>query len=162
MTTPSLYKDTLLDHHRSPRNRSTSPIEGADSVCRGTNPSCGDEVEVGIYLQSGYIQRVKFRARGCAICVASASMMTEAVTGLKVGDIQPLCDHVHARFHVDEQVSDSPLPGDLSALDAVRQHRSRKKCVLLSWDALTEALAEAAAKKGGDDCSDSKHSEHAV
>ena len=143
MMAQDLYKETLLDHYRHPRNRCDGPIAGADAVARGANPRCGDEVEIGISIQDDRVRDVVFRGRGCAICIASASMMTEAVAGSSVENTRLLCHQLHAWFGSGEAASGADLPGELQSLAAVREHPSRKKCVLLSWEALAEAIDRA-------------------
>lgn len=144
MTAQDLYKETLLEHYRHPRNRCDRPIQEADAVERGANPRCGDEIEIGIFLQDEKIRQVKFRGRGCAICIASASMLTEAVAGLSVASTRRLCDQMHAWFGDIEAAGEPLLPDSLQALAAVREHRARQKCVLLSWEALAHAIDTAA------------------
>jgi nitrogen fixation NifU-like protein len=143
MIAQDLYKETLLDHYRHPRNRCDGPIHGADAVERGANPRCGDEVEIGIFLKDKRIEDIQFRGRGCAICIASASMMTDAVIGLNVANTQLLCEKMRAWFGEVDTASDPVLPDTLQALAAVRKHPARQKCVLLSWEALDDAIAGA-------------------
>jgi nitrogen fixation NifU-like protein len=143
MIVEALYKQALLDHYRHPRNRCNGPIQGADAVERGANPRCGDEVEIGIFLQATTIEAIKFRGRGCSICIASASMMTEAVTGLTVASTRMLCEQMRSWFGQLGPEPELDLPESLQALLAVRQHPARQKCVLLSWEALADAIASA-------------------
>ena len=79
------YKDQLkrlvLDHYKNPRNRVNEPMEDASVVERGHNPQCGDEIEVGLYIEDQTIRNIKFRGRGCSICIATASIMTEHIKG---------------------------------------------------------------------------------
>ena len=135
MSDTSIYKDVLMDHYRKPSNR--GDLSDADVVRRGTNPRCGDEVEVGIKLDGETLSDVKFRARGCSICLASASMMTEVVTGKSKADAHRLAEAMRDWFKSDGQV---PLES-LRPLTAVRQYSARQRCVLLAWEALDDALA---------------------
>ena len=143
MTDQALYKATLLEHYRHPRNRSEGPIHNADAVERGANPRCGDEVEIGIFLGHEKIEAIQFRGRGCAICIASASMMTEAIRGLSSDAARQLYQQMRDWFGAVETTADVTLPRDLQALAAVRDHPARQKCVMLSWEALAEALDKA-------------------
>ena len=77
MAANTLYKEVLLEHFHQPRNK--GGLQGADVLRRGSNPRCGDEIEVGLFLQGDRLERVKFRGRGCSVCIASASLMTEAL-----------------------------------------------------------------------------------
>jgi len=140
MIVQDMYKEALLEHYRHPRNRCDGPIQGADAVERGANPRCGDEVEIGIFLQDEKIRDIKFRGRGCAICIASASMLTQAVAGLDAVSARALCEQMHHWFVDVEPAGEASLPEGLQALAAVRQHPARKKCVLLSWEALADAI----------------------
>ena len=145
MMAQGVYKEKLLEHYRQPRNRCDGAIEAADAIERGSNPRCGDEVEVGIFLTEGGLDKVQFRGRGCAVCIASASMMTEAVTGMRVDQALRLCEQMHTWFDAQDDAATLTLPESLQALGAVREHPARRKCVLLSWEALAAAIAGAAA-----------------
>lgn len=134
MSAHSIYKDVLMDHYRNPRNR--GDLRDADVVRRGSNPRCGDDIEVGVNFDDDRLDRVMFRGRGCSVCLASASMMTEAVTGKSKQDAHQLAGGMKAWFSADgEKPAES-----LQALEAVRGHSARKRCVLLAWEALDDAL----------------------
>lgn len=138
MPTNKLYKSVLLDHFHHPRNK--GDLEGADIIRRGSNPQCGDEVEVGLFIKGNRLDRVKFRGRGCSICIASASMMTEAVSGRSTDEVRHLCDSMHHWFGQRSGTEISEAPEELKALSAVREYPARRRCVLLSWEALTDAI----------------------
>ena len=140
MDQQGLYKETLLEHFRQPRNRETGPLEDADVVRRGANPRCGDEIEVGLYLDGEMIREVRFRGRGCSVCIASSSMMTEAVAGQDRGAARSLCSDMRHWFEQGEGDALAEPPEDLQALAAVREYPARRRCVLLSWEALSDAL----------------------
>ena len=140
MADSALYKATLLDHFYHPHNK--GDLKGADRVRRGSNPRCGDEVEVGIYLDGERIDRVRFRGRGCSICMASASMMTEAVSGMDTEETRRLCDLMQGWFGTGAGETSWALPESLEALNAARAYPARRRCVLLAWEALSAALAE--------------------
>ncbi len=139
MSSAQLYRETLLDHFHHPRNK--GDLSGADSVKRGSNPRCGDEVEIGLFIEDERIAQVRFRGRGCSICIASASMMTEIVAGLSKAEASQLCDTISETFRTDRSNETGPLPQGLEALAAVQHHPARSRCVTLSWQALAEALA---------------------
>jgi nitrogen fixation NifU-like protein len=134
----SLYKTVLLDHFHHPRNK--GDLTGADVVRRGSNPRCGDEVEVGVYGDGDRIDKVRFRGRGCSVCIASASMMTEAVGGKAKEDARRLCESVQGWFRQGAADEPQTLPAELEALSAVRGYPARRRCVLLSWEALSDAI----------------------
>ena len=138
MTTQSLYKQVLLDHFHHPRNK--GDLTDADVVMRGSNPRCGDDVEVGISVDSGQLKHVHFRGRGCSVCIASASLMTEAVSGKRTGEVRELCDDMQRWIGQGPGDDQQAAPVDLEPLSAVRQYPARQRCVLLSWEALADAI----------------------
>ncbi len=145
MPLDELYKDIILDHYEYPRNK--GQIESATCTCAGgDNPICGDSVDVCLSLEDNHVAAVAFEGRGCAISQASASMMTEAVEGKAVADVQRWYRTVHGLLtnHPDEMDSALDL-GDLEALEGVRQYPVRIKCALLAWEALRVALRQALA-----------------
>ncbi len=133
----SLYKTVLLDHFHNPRNK--GDLDTMDSVSRGSNPRCGDEIEVGFRANNEVLESVRFRGRGCSICLASASIMSECTQGLTMQQALDLIQQMMEWF--GDTKSEAPSNTTLAALGAVRQHSARKKCVLLAWMALDEALA---------------------
>jgi len=139
MVTEGLYKEVLLDHFRHPRNK--GELAGADIVRRGSNPRCGDDIEVGLFLRGDTLESAKFRGRGCSVCIASASLMTEAVSGRRRAEAQRCCEQMRAWFGPGDDAGAAGPSGDLQALSAVRAYPARHRCVLLPWEALSEALA---------------------
>lgn len=132
-----LYQGVLKDHARRPRN--CGDLHDAAVIRRGSNPLCGDEVEVGLYPEGETILQVRFRARGCSICVASASLMTEALAGQSLPEALRLAQAMKRWFAVqDGDFPDFPEP--LRPLAAVREHPTRGQCVLLAWEALESTL----------------------
>lgn len=138
MPAEALYKSVLLEHFHHPRNK--GDLSDADIVRRGSNPRCGDEVEVGVYLEGQHIDKVRFRGRACSVCIASASMMTEAVSGKRADEARHLCDEMQAWFGQGSGDELQATPEDLQALSAVREYPARRRCVLLSWEALADAI----------------------
>jgi nitrogen fixation NifU-like protein len=140
MDLKDLYRDVILDHNKRPRNFGVlaPPAIGA----KGHNPLCGDQLTVYVNLENGVIRDVKFEGSGCAISVASASLMTEAVKGLDPTAFAAL----HARVHDVLTRHDAEIPtdlGKLAALGGVREYPARVKCASLSWRTLEAALAGA-------------------
>lgn len=134
----ALYKQQLLDHARKPRNK--GDLSGADRTARGSNPRCGDEIELGLYLDADRIERIEFRGRGCSICIASASLLTEAACGRRE-EVLALCENVYAWLDPGNSHDQAPCES-LQALGPVRAHRARQRCALLSWGALRDALTQ--------------------
>jgi nitrogen fixation NifU-like protein len=136
-----LYQDVILDHSRHPRNFGRNPE--ASHSAKGNNPLCGDRVTVYVAVDGDDIREAKFEAKGCAICIASASMMTDMVKGKSVEDARA----AFGRFHDALVRREAPTEADLEALDGlaaltgVREFPMRVKCATLPWHTLQAALA---------------------
>jgi len=136
-----LYREVILDHRRNPRNFGT--LDDADRVVDGVNPLCGDKLKLFIKLNDGKVDDIRFQGTGCAISVASTSMMTERVKGATIEEALALQEKVHSLLTV-ESSSDEPSLGKLAALSGVREFPSRVKCAALSWHALKSGLTDSA------------------
>lgn len=144
-----LYKEIVIDHYRSPRNRgelASPPAQHAE----GFNPLCGDEVHVYVMIDDGVISEVAIGGQGCSISQASASMMSAAIKGKTLDEVAELTGAVKAMMSIHEQSLDDdsgvlPEPpdvelGDLEALKGVVKFPVRIKCATLGWNTLAEAL----------------------
>ena len=143
-----LYRDVIFEHYRRPHNKGV--IEDADIVTKGNNPVCGDRVTVyGKVAADGKLERVAFDGKGCAICIASCSLMTEAVRGKTLEDAGKASDHFKAMMR-NEAPFDVPeeLP-DLEALEGVRKFSVRVKCATLPWTTLKNGILEYQAGRNG-------------
>jgi len=143
-----LYRDVIFEHYRRPHNKGV--IEGAQIVTKGNNPVCGDRVTVyGRLGADGKLERVGFEGKGCAICIASCSLMSEAVKGKTLEEAGQTSDHFKAmmRNEVPFQVPEE-LP-DLEALEGVRKFSVRVKCATLPWTTLKNGILEYQAGKDG-------------
>ncbi len=135
-----LYREVLLDHHRSPRR--AEPLPMADARAEGKNPSCGDEVELQLAFEGDTIADVAVLTRGCAIATASGSILAELVAGRTRDDVRRLADAFREVMHSDDgELADDLDPGDLEVLTGVRNFPVRVKCALLPWITLLEAFA---------------------
>jgi nitrogen fixation NifU-like protein len=134
-----LYREIILDHYRSPRNRGS--LEQPTATGEGDNPLCGDEVRVDLDIRDGRVFDVRFEANGCSISQASASMMTEAVKGLNLEEVDSLFETFKGMMYSAGEVDVEAL-GDLEALQGVRKFPVRVKCATLAWNTLQEALEE--------------------
>lgn len=132
-----LYREVILDHNRSPRN--FGRLEPADGTAAGHNPLCGDQLNVTLRLDGDRLGDVRFDGQGCAISVASASLMTEAVKGKKLADVEQLYREVHALL-TDQHYTPPVDLGKLMALSGVREFPVRVKCASLCWHTLHAAL----------------------
>jgi nitrogen fixation NifU-like protein len=137
--TDDLYQDVLLEHKRAPRHFGTLP--GATHDARGRNPQCGDDVRVQLRVEEGSLRDIRFSGQGCAICIASTSMMTEAVLGRDEQAVRELQQHFRAVLTGQEEPQEQVL-GKLVSLAGVRRYPSRIKCALLGWHALMHALQQ--------------------
>jgi nitrogen fixation NifU-like protein len=131
----SLYKSVLLDHFRNPRNK--GDLDAMSIIRRGSNPRCGDDIEVGLCCENGHLSKVRFRGRGCSVCLASASMMSECTEGLSAEQAATLSAEVQNWI---EGERDTPPSPSLVAFNVVRENSARKKCVQLAWRALSDAI----------------------
>jgi nitrogen fixation NifU-like protein len=132
-----LYRDVILDHNRSPRN--FGRLEPADASAVGHNPLCGDALSVTLRLDGDRLSELRFNGQGCAISIASASMMGEAVSGKSLAEVDTLYREVHALLTGPAYVPTVPL-GKLMALSGVREYPARVKCASLCWHTLQSAL----------------------
>jgi nitrogen fixation NifU-like protein len=135
-----LYKEVILDHYKSPRNKRNVP--GAELSCSKNNPLCGDEITIHAHLTDGRVADVGFEGRGCSISQASASMLTEAVMGKQVKDAEQLAAEFRSMME-GKLEPDEEAFGDLVALKGVVKYPVRIKCAVLAWDVLQEALSGA-------------------
>ena len=148
MTSPAeleLYRDVVMDHKRAPRHFGSLPAPTHQA--RGRNPSCGDDVQVSLKVDQGRIQDVRFSGQGCAICIASASMMAEAVQGQDVALARQLQQRFRAVLTGELEPEAAQL-GKLISLAGVRGYPGRIKCALLGWHALMHALDDPVAEAG--------------
>ena len=138
MDLKDLYRDIIVDHNRQPRN--FGKIEEADAQADGHNPLCGDKLTVYLTMAGDRISDVKFDGSGCAISIASASLLTEAVRGKTVEEIESLFIEIHdVLTHHDAPINLDRL-GKLAALTGVRDFPARVKCATLCWHTLDAAL----------------------
>jgi nitrogen fixation NifU-like protein len=153
-----LYREIILDHYRSPRNRGELPSPPARRV-EGFNPLCGDEIVVYLDVEGDRVADVKVSGQGCSISQSSASMMSEAVKGRTLEEVRTLTRafkgmmSIHeSRLDAEEAESEAvdldaaevPL-GDLAALQGVVRFPVRIKCATLGWNTLAQAVDDASA-----------------
>ena len=131
----ALYQEVIVDHNRSPRN--FRRIEHPDRKLEGFNPLCGDRLTVYLKTNGDTIEDVAFEGSGCAISVASASLMTEALKGKPVSEAERLFNQVHDLLTGQ---SDTAMEGKLAVLGGVKEYPSRIKCATLAWHTLVGAL----------------------
>jgi nitrogen fixation NifU-like protein len=142
-----LYREIILDHYRTPRNRGELAPPAAHAI--GHNPLCGDEIEVYLDVVDGTINDIKVGGQGCSISQSSASMMSQAVKGKSLDEVRALVHRFKSMMSIEElDESDAAATvklGDLEALQGVVKFPVRIKCAVLAWNTLTQALSEATA-----------------
>lgn len=137
-----LYQEVILDHSRRPRNFGT--LANADVLVHGDNPSCGDEIHLGIHFDpDGKLAEIKFSGQGCAISQASASMMTMKLKGKTRREAAEL-SRTFGNLVTGQASAESKGLGDLQLLQGVRKFPQRVKCAMLAWRAIDQALSETA------------------
>ncbi|HLI16129.1 MAG TPA: SUF system NifU family Fe-S cluster assembly protein [Acidimicrobiales bacterium] len=154
-----LYREIILDHYRSPRNRGELPSPPARRV-EGFNPLCGDEVVVFLDVADGTVRDLRIAGQGCSISQSSASMMSVAVKGKRVEEARRLVRSFKAMMSIHEAAiggeqegAEEPAAidpdelGELAALQGVVKFPVRIKCATLSWNTLAQGLDEAEAEE---------------
>jgi nitrogen fixation protein NifU and related proteins len=143
-----LYREIILDHYRTPRNRGDLPVPPA-VMAEGHNPLCGDEVQIYLQVDDGVITDVKVAGQGCSISQSSASMMSSAVKGKPIAEVRALVRRFKSMMSIDDELDDTPVPdvklGDLEALQGVVKFPVRIKCATLAWNTMLNALDQAPA-----------------
>ena len=140
MDLADLYRDVIIDHNRNPRN--FRKIPPPCSHAEGLNPLCGDKLQVYLKVDAqDRIEDVSFEGSGCAISVASASLMTEALRGRTRAEAEAMFERIHGML-TGTELADVAAIGKLAALAGVRQYPSRIKCASLCWHTVHAALVE--------------------
>lgn len=134
-----LYQDIILEHNKRPRHYGVLPHY--THTAAGYNPLCGDTINLFLVLNEGRIEAVQFEAACCAICKASASMMTDALDGKSVDQAEEMFKRVAELLSTDlPQTADLSVDGELAALAGVRKFPARIKCAILPWHTYKAAL----------------------
>ena len=134
-----LYQQVILEHNKKPRNFGT--LEACTHHAEGHNPLCGDQLELTLIVEDGLVQDIRFQGSGCAIDVASASLMTGAVKGKPVAEDEAMAEQFRGMVRGDlEPGAQTPLLGKLTLFSGVKNLPSRVKCAVLPWATLHAAL----------------------
>ena len=137
-----LYRDAILDHRRTPRNREV--IDNPGSAAHAINPFCGDEVNLQLIFTKDRLDQVGAQAIGCSINQATTSMLSEAIVGKSTLEIRRLAKSFESMMRgADPDDEALKTMEDLPQLNGVREYPVRIKCALLSWSALEDALPNA-------------------
>ncbi|WDE96777.1 SUF system NifU family Fe-S cluster assembly protein [Lentisphaera profundi] len=132
-----LYQQTVLKHNRDPRN--FGEIDDCSHHAEGFNPLCGDEVKVFLQVEGDELKDLKFTGKGCAVSQASASIMTEALKGKKLSEVQVQYEDF-IKMASGEKLNPS---GEIAAFAGISQFPSRVKCAVLAWKTFNAAIAGA-------------------
>ncbi len=139
-----LYQDLILDHGKHPRNFHALPDANHEAL--GHNPLCGDKINLYVSVDDkGVIKDISFEGSGCAISVASASMMTEMLKGKTAEEAARLFDYLHKSCtgqDADDKGLDEDAVDRIKALSGVRDYPIRVKCATLAWHTLQAALKD--------------------
>ena len=142
-----LYQEVILDHGKSPRN--FGKPEHVTCESNGHNPLCGDTVTIYLRLNDGIVEEAGFEGRGCAISIASASMMTDILQGKSVDEVRVMFERFHHLVTEDKAASEGSFDDEefekLMVLSGVREFPMRVKCATLAWHTMKSAL------QGGDE-----------
>ena len=139
MTKPSIYRDLLLEHARHPKN--CGRLESPDLRATAFNPLCGDELELTLAMSEDIIQDCKTKVRGCSICQASASMMSDLILTKTLQEAEKISKVFTESLTKENEVISESLDS-LRPLIALKKHRSRIKCMKLAWDALEDCARQ--------------------
>jgi nitrogen fixation NifU-like protein len=143
MNLKELYQEIILDHGKNPRNLRRT--ENFNKDAKGHNPLCGDKVHVYLKLnENKKIEDISFEGQGCAISMASASIMTDLVKGKEEHEVKEIVSDFLDMIKKKDQLDNSILHEDdktkLMCLSGVKQYPMRVKCATLSWHTLTSAI----------------------
>ena len=138
MNTKSLYQEVILDHNRNPRNYGS--LDNANRSAEGHNPLCGDHLNIKLNLSRGHINEIAFQGESCAICKASASMMTANVKGKTQADAETLIQEFRDMTTGKLEPNGNHHLGHLTVFFGVRDLPTRVKCAILPWHTLHAAL----------------------
>ena len=135
-----LYQEVIIDHNRSPRN--FGKLENPTQVAEGYNPLCGDKLNLYLTTENDLITDVSFDGSGCAISVASASLMTDSLKGKTIKEAEQMFENFHNLIMEEEKPDQEQIQslGKLVALAGVKEYPARVKCATLCWHTLHSAL----------------------
>lgn len=139
MDIDELYQDIILDHYKNPHNFGEGSPDCTDVEL--DNPVCGDHIKLMLFVDSeGVIKNVKFTGSGCAISVASASIMTDEIKGKKIEEVRGIIEDVLKTMRGEKEADTLEEHGDLVALKGVVKFPIRVKCATLAWHAIKDAI----------------------
>jgi len=128
--------ELLLEHFKRPHNR--RELADPSAKGEGRNPLCGDQIKVALAISNGSVCDASFQGRGCSVCIASASLMTDYIRNLAIQDVRAFCARLRRWAEGEEPTWN--VPPMLAPLELVRTHSIRRRCMSLAWEALADAL----------------------
>lgn len=140
MNLEALYRQVIMDHYKSPRNR--GELDEGSLTVNMNNPTCGDRIQLQMQIEDGTIRDAKFLGEGCSISLASASMMTQAIKGLKVEEALAMAEIFSNMMLKKEYDAGQFDLGDIEALQGVANFPARIKCATLAWKAMEKGIKE--------------------
>ena len=132
-----LYQEVIIDHNKNPRN--FYKLDLYTHHAEGFNPLCGDRISLYFEVKNEKIENISFQGSGCAISMASSSLMTENLKGKTILEAKKIFSEVHAMLTGKEE-GEAEKIGKLSVLAGVREYPARVKCATLAWHALVSAM----------------------
>jgi len=137
MQLDDLYQEIILDHFKHPRHADTLAEE--EVLVDEENPTCGDRIRLTASLRDGRVESIRYQAEGCAISVASSSMMADDLVGRPVEEVRERIRDLIALMKGQKDMSADAM-GDMAALEGVKQYPLRVKCATMCWHAVDHAL----------------------
>lgn len=138
MHSRQLYQEVILDHNKKPRN--WGHLDTPSHQAEGVNPLCGDHIKLTVNVADNQVAAIAFEGEGCAICKASASMMTTNVKGKSVEEAEQLVSEFRGMATGTLEASQANHLGRLTVFEGVKDLPSRVKCAILPWHTLHAAL----------------------
>lgn len=138
MDPAGLYREVVIAHNRAPRHFAT--LARATHAGRGANPACGDELCVQLHVEGGRVVDLGFSGEGCAVAIAAASMLGDALAGTGVGHVARVREAFDGLL---AGAAPAPVLGEMAALAGLRAHPARHRCAWLAFEAVEAALASA-------------------
>lgn len=142
-----MYREIILDHYRSPRGK--KPIEKVDISSDGHNPSCGDDIVLRVDVENDTVKDIHVDCKGCAISVASGSMLAEFIKGKPIAEAMKIAEQVRKMLKGEDNEITEDI-GDIDSLKGVKKFPVRIKCALLAWITLIEGVKNYESGKRGE------------
>ncbi len=135
-----IYKEIILDNYKATRNKRA--VESETHQAEGTNPSCGDDMELHVREQDGRIEDIAYQGVGCSICCASANLLCDAVRGKSLGEAQAIVSQYRSMLLEDAEPEFPDEAEDLEAMQGVKKYPVRVKCAMLAWNTLESIMSD--------------------